>query len=173
MTAWSGVNNRTTEGYWELSGPERIARNGVSCRACRKPIYKNEEVMVRDGRKLRFFYHAACFRGSADPRTQDGSTFETKPLYHKDTAPDVSGLQKNRKVFQPTAPKTLGKGKWSVRSRGFRPTGRRSTAATVEGDRRVNPRLRDERSREPTSKSSSTSLRDSKTSFKRSNRSPS
>ena len=48
------------------------------CRACRKSIYKGQQVFVRDGRKLRFFYHEACFNGTEDPRTQDGSEFSKK-----------------------------------------------------------------------------------------------
>ena len=78
--------------------------------------------MVRDGRKLRFFYHDICFSGDADPRTQNNSTYERKTEYHEPTAPDVVGLKKNLKVFQKKPPKTLGKGKWSVSSRGYRPS---------------------------------------------------
>ena len=33
------------------------------CRECRKVIVKGEPVMVRDGRKMRFLYHADCFSG--------------------------------------------------------------------------------------------------------------
>lgn len=83
-------------------------------------------VMVRDGRKMRFFYHQECFRGDADPRTQSGeginSTF-TDPNYkeyHKELAPDVSGLEKNLKVFQPEPPDDVGHGKWST-TRGYQP----------------------------------------------------
>ncbi|MDC3321730.1 hypothetical protein OAV88_03930 [bacterium] len=69
--AFTGANLRSSEAYWELSGPLPIKRNGVSCRSCRKPIYKGNNVYVRDGRKLRFFYHEECFSGNADPRTQN------------------------------------------------------------------------------------------------------
>lgn len=78
--------------------------------------------MVRDGRKLRFFYHEKCFIGDADPRTQTNSTFERKKEYHKPTAPDVKGLKKNLKIFQPAPPETVGSGKWSVASRGYKPS---------------------------------------------------
>eukprot|EP00891_Asterochloris_glomerata_P008482 jgi/Astpho2/8482/fgenesh1_pg.00125_%23_5_t len=37
-------------------------RTGYSCRReCRNVILKGESVVVRDGRKMRFFYHADCF----------------------------------------------------------------------------------------------------------------
>ena len=53
---------------------------------------------------------------------QNSSTYKRKPEYHKPTAPDVKGLKKNLKVFQPKPPKSLGTGKWSVASRGYKPT---------------------------------------------------
>ena len=92
MTAVTGANIRSGEAYWELSGPAPINRT-VTCRGCRKPVYKGEEVMVRDGRKLRFHYHAGCFSGDADPRTQSGSSYETRGGYHRKTAPNVSSLE--------------------------------------------------------------------------------
>jgi hypothetical protein len=64
MTAVTGANLRNGEAYWELSGPLPINRM-TTCRACKKSILKNAEVMIRDGRKLRFFYHAECFTGDA------------------------------------------------------------------------------------------------------------
>ena len=36
-----------------------------------RTIMKGENVMCRDGRKLRFFYHEGCFTGNADPRSQE------------------------------------------------------------------------------------------------------
>jgi hypothetical protein len=84
--------------------------------------------MVRDGRKMRFFYHKTCFRGTADPRTQKGdgvmSTFSDPKYdeYHKPNAPNVSGLKTNLKVFQEKPPPDVGRGKWSVGSRGFQPS---------------------------------------------------
>ena len=89
--------------------------------------------MVREGRKLRFFYHSACFTGEADPRTQENSSFGTKQEYHEATAPKLSclegpravldpdGRELTRKVFKSEAPAVLGKGKWSVASRGYKP----------------------------------------------------
>lgn len=91
--------------------------------------------MVRDGRKLRFFYHLECFTGDADPRSQSNSSYMETKLYHKETAPNISSLTGpkacvdadgrplGRVVFKPEAPSTLGKGKWSVQSRGYHPTG--------------------------------------------------
>jgi hypothetical protein len=64
MTAVTGANLRTGEAYWELSGPLPINRM-TTCRACKESILKNTPVMIRDGRKLRFFYHAVCFTGDA------------------------------------------------------------------------------------------------------------
>ena len=55
-TAFSGVNLRSSNEYWELSGPS-ICTSSKTCRACKSSIYAGEIVMCRDGRKLRFFYH--------------------------------------------------------------------------------------------------------------------
>eukprot|EP01040_Poterioochromonas_malhamensis_P008746 gene8746-9468_t len=132
MTAVTGANFRSGEAYWELSGPTPINRI-ATCRACKKMIPKNCFVMVRDGRKLRFFYHVECFTGDADPRTQEGGSFFEKADYHKPTAPFVSSLEGpkavcdpdgrplGRTVFKQTAPTVLGQGKWSVASRGYKP----------------------------------------------------
>ncbi len=132
MTAVSGANIRTGEAYWELSGPTPINRIST-CRACRKSITKNSLVMVRDGRKLRFFYHVACFTGGPDPRSQENGSFQTMPEYHQVTAPNVSSLAGpraccdpdgrplGRQVFKQEAPSVLGQGKWSVASRGYFP----------------------------------------------------
>lgn len=132
MTAVTGANLRSGEAYWELSGPLPLNRT-ATCRACRQSITKNSQVMVRDGRKLRFFYHSECFTGDADPRTQENGSYFEKTDYHKSTAPNISGLEGpkaytdpdgrpyGRKVFKPQAPSVLGQGKWSVTSRGYQP----------------------------------------------------
>ena len=132
MTAASGASLRSDEAYWALTGP--IATNRMqSCSACRGVIFKGSRVLVREGRKLRFFYHEACFTGDADPRTQIGSSFERQE-YHGSSAPrlsslegpracfDADGRELGRAVFKPRAPSALGRGKWSVNERGFRPT---------------------------------------------------
>jgi hypothetical protein len=124
MTAVTGANLRSGEAYWELSGPVCLSRL-ASCRACRQTIYKGQSAMVRDGRKLRFMYHTSCFTGDADPRTQENSSFSEAKEYHEKTAPnkacvDPDGRPLGREVFKPTAPSVLGKGKWSVQSRGYK-----------------------------------------------------
>lgn len=132
MTAVTGANLRSCEAYWELSGPLEINRT-TTCRACRQTINKGTSVMVRDGRKLRFFYHTACFTGDADPRTQKNSSYSEVKAYHQNTAPDISclsgpractdpdGRPLGRAVFKDEAPSTLGHGKWSVSKRGYQP----------------------------------------------------
>lgn len=132
MTAVSGASFRSGEAYWELSGPLPINRI-ATCRACKKSIPKNCLVMVRDGRKLRFFYHLECFTGDADPRTQENGSFFERSDYHTATAPKISSLEGpkactdpdgrplGRKVFKEAAPSVLGHGKWSVSSRGYQP----------------------------------------------------
>ena len=91
MTAVTGANLRSGEAYWELSGPISINRLS-NCRACKNPIYKGHPTMVRDGRKLRFFYHVECFTGNADPRTQENGSYFRKTDYHRETAPNISSL---------------------------------------------------------------------------------
>jgi len=84
------------------------------------------------GRKLRFFYHEACFTGTADPRSQANSSFEERKDYHVKSAPQISSLEGpravkdadgrelGRQVFKTKAPSTVGHGKWSVEQRGYR-----------------------------------------------------
>ena len=92
MTAVSGSNLRAGEAYWELSGPKSLNLPTASCRACKKTIMRGMSVFVRDGRKLRFFYHSECFSGNEDPRSQQGSSFSNE-TYHKKLAPNVSALE--------------------------------------------------------------------------------
>ena len=134
MTAVTGCNIRDSEVYWELSGPAPANRI-MTCRACKKSIYKGSSVMCREGRKLRFMYHAECFSGEADPRSQEGSRFNDSrnATLHTKTAPNISSLEGpraakdsdgrtlSRVVFKEDAPKALGTGKWSVRTRGYNP----------------------------------------------------
>lgn len=51
-----------SEAYWTVSSG-KAERTGYSCRECRKVICKGETMKVREGRKLRFYYHEACFSG--------------------------------------------------------------------------------------------------------------
>lgn len=136
MTAVSGASLRSSEAYWELSGPTPANRL-LNCRACKKSVYKGSSVMCREGRKLRFFYHTECFSGDADPRTQKQSSFNSDRLadYHTQTAPNISSLSEDPKkaakdssgrtlsriVFKKEAPTELGVGKWSVKQRGYAP----------------------------------------------------
>jgi hypothetical protein len=134
MTAVTGCNIRNDAAYWVLSGPT-VLNATKTCRACKQSILPGEDVMARDGRKLRFFYHLVCFSGGADPRSQENSTFEMKTEYHKKWAPNLSSLEgpravkdgdgreMGRTVFKDKAPSVVGAGKWSVQSRGFVPIG--------------------------------------------------
>ena len=60
--------------YWTI---ERMiaTRFGHTCRECHKYIGKGERIIYRDGRRIRLMYHENCFSGTADPRTQKGSSF--------------------------------------------------------------------------------------------------
>ena len=115
-----------SEAYWTVSSGVS-ARVGYSCRECRKVISKGEAVKVREGRKMRFYYHDKCFSGKlhvptrpclhftfvraedyfltgeADPRTQGNSSFNNKELPISDVAPA-----------------SKGHGKWSVSAYGYR-----------------------------------------------------
>ncbi|KAI8911849.1 hypothetical protein EDD86DRAFT_181727, partial [Gorgonomyces haynaldii] len=86
--------------YWTVS--EGTAnRTGWSCRECKQIIQKGTPIKVRDGRKMRFFYHTQCFV-DADPRSQPSSSFD-----------------KYKHVVAPKAPPQKGRGKWSVASYGY------------------------------------------------------
>ena len=100
MTAVGGANLRDDEAYWALTGPA-VTNRIQSCSACRGIIFQGSRVLVREGRKLRFFYHEACFTGGADPRTQRGSSFE-RPDYHDSSAPRLSSLEAPERTSTPT-----------------------------------------------------------------------
>jgi len=51
-----------SEAYWTVSSGVST-RVGYSCRECRKVISKGEAIKVREGRKMRFYYHDKCFSG--------------------------------------------------------------------------------------------------------------
>ncbi|KAJ3392028.1 hypothetical protein HDU84_004956 [Entophlyctis sp. JEL0112] len=101
----SGVGGPTE--YWTISEGTAI-RTGFSCRECKLVIQVGEPVTVRDGRKMRFFYHRACYTGSADPRTQPGSSFYSNRF---------------KGAIQTHAPTSKGFGKWSVSQYGYNDKG--------------------------------------------------
>lgn len=84
--------------YWSVS--RGVAARHMTCRECRAIITVGAPIVARDGRKIRLVYHASCFSGSADPRTQTSSSFNQGRL------PSRS--------FADAAPATKGYGKWST-----------------------------------------------------------
>ena len=60
--------------YWTI-GYTIMQRYGHNCRECHQAITKGEKIIYRDGRRIRLMYHVNCFSGTADPRTQSGSSF--------------------------------------------------------------------------------------------------
>ena len=92
--------------YWTISYGQ-ACRQGFSCRECRQLIPNGSDIVVRDGRKMRLFYHKDCFSGDPDPRTQQKSTFNTEERF--------------KEAFQSEAPPVKGRGKWSTRSYGYSP----------------------------------------------------
>lgn len=50
------------------------------CRECHTAIEPGDDIMYRDGRRIRLMYHENCFSGDADPRTQKGSSFNSGRL---------------------------------------------------------------------------------------------
>ena len=91
--------------YWTVSRGVAV-RNGFSCRECKKCIDKGLPIVVRDGRKMRFFYHLECFSGDADPRTQQSSTFNEG---------------KFQEAISKKAPESKGYGKWYTSQYGYNP----------------------------------------------------
>ncbi|KAI8815927.1 uncharacterized protein EV422DRAFT_510171 [Fimicolochytrium jonesii] len=108
-TSTSPTASSTDMSYWTVSGGKAVRPQ--TCRSCKRTIYKNEEMMVRDGRKIRLFYHSACFEGDNDPRTQSNSSFF-------DSRYTAAATQA---AFAPHAPTEKGHGKWSVDSYGYNP----------------------------------------------------
>lgn len=60
--------------YWTIAS-SMAWRFGHTCRECRKYISKGDSIIYRDGRRVRLMYHEKCFSGTADPRTQPGSSY--------------------------------------------------------------------------------------------------
>jgi hypothetical protein len=92
--------------YWTVSYGQAV-RTGFSCRECRQLIKIGSEIAVRDGRKMRLFYHIDCFSNDSDPRTQQNSSFNR--------------VAKFQDAFQEKAPPVKGRGKWSTSSYGYEP----------------------------------------------------
>ena len=50
------------DSYWTVSDG-LASRTGFSCRECKQVIGKGQPMKVREGRKMRFYYHRQCFSG--------------------------------------------------------------------------------------------------------------
>jgi hypothetical protein len=77
--------------YW-ASRPKSCEPRDVGhvCKECKKPFTRvGEHLMVRRGGRIELRYHAGCFSGSDDPRTQEHSSFNTTQLgaQVRETAP--------------------------------------------------------------------------------------
>ena len=94
------------EPYWTVTHGH-ANRTGWSCRECHGVIYQGEQIVIRDGRKLRLMYHEKCFSGSSDPRTQSGSSYNDQKWT-------------NTRAIQPDAPAVKGYGKWSCSEYGYK-----------------------------------------------------
>lgn len=91
--------------YWTVSYGQSHT-NKHKCRECGIYFKIGDSLTIRDGRKIRLFYHSQCFSGIADPRSQNASIKNIK--------------QKNfQSAIQKTAPKFKGVGKWSVKQYGY------------------------------------------------------
>ena len=95
LSKFDSVPNQST--YWTVSFGQAV-RTGFSCRECRSLIPMGSEIAVRDGRKMRLFYHRSCYSGDSDPRSQSKSSFHTSDHL--------------KKAFQDQAPAVKGRGKW-------------------------------------------------------------
>jgi hypothetical protein len=127
---------KSTSGYWTLSSGRAI-RSGWSCRECHRLIAFNDPIIARDGRRLRLMYHASCYSGDPDPRSQLGGSYwedkwarTTKPSEYQppnvadgDSTRAGSGRGKSNLIAE-QAPPVKGHGKWSVLQYGYMPNGR-------------------------------------------------
>eukprot|EP00920_Eleutheroschizon_duboscqi_P033276 GHVT01080223.1.p1 GENE.GHVT01080223.1~~GHVT01080223.1.p1 ORF type:complete len:215 (-),score=12.36 GHVT01080223.1:89-733(-) len=100
--------------YWTVSFGSAV-RFGHLCRECNHYIAKGDSIAVRDGRKIRLFYHANCYSGTSDPRTQTHSSYrQLKESHH------ASAYKFN--VISGQAPPIKGAGPWTVSSYGIKTT---------------------------------------------------
>lgn len=72
--AMASSSGRQDLPYWTVTQGS-ATRTGYSCRECKGVIMKGDAMVVRDGRRVRFFYHADCYSGEADPRSQPHSSY--------------------------------------------------------------------------------------------------
>jgi hypothetical protein len=63
--------------YWDFRHKRAEPRDlGHRCRECKQAFAAvGEEMAVRRGGRIELRYHARCFSGEADPRSQAGSSF--------------------------------------------------------------------------------------------------
>tara|TARA_B110001452_G_scaffold30633_1_gene24013 strand:- start:108 stop:743 length:636 start_codon:yes stop_codon:yes gene_type:complete len=66
-------------GYWDYKHREATRSDlGHNCRECRKPFSRiGEPITERRGARTSMRYHAECFSGFADPRSQASSSHHT------------------------------------------------------------------------------------------------
>jgi hypothetical protein len=87
--------------YWKSQKRKTLARDiGHKCRECGAPFAKvGDGLVMRRGGRIELRYHAACFSGSDDPRSQPSSSFsaaEQKRL--KVSLPDAAPQLPFRKM---------------------------------------------------------------------------
>ena len=65
--------------YWAAAARQAEGRDiGHPCKECKRPFAAvGAPLVVRRGGRIELRYHAACFSGDADPRTQAASSFHT------------------------------------------------------------------------------------------------
>jgi hypothetical protein len=76
--AGPGAGNANTL-YWAFQSRLTEARDvGHRCKECHREFLRVGDTMfLRRGGRIELRYHAHCFSGSADPRTQVNSSFST------------------------------------------------------------------------------------------------
>lgn len=69
-------------GYWDYAHRQATKKDlGHNCRECKRPFTKiGEPITERRGARTSSRYHAACFSGFADPRSQSCSSFHVGGL---------------------------------------------------------------------------------------------
>ena len=69
-------------GYWDYQHRNTVTKDlGHTCRECKRPFKKlGEPLTERRGARTSMRYHAECFSGFADPRSQSSSSMQ-EPNY--------------------------------------------------------------------------------------------